>query len=84
MRIAVCDDEEKFRIQARDLIDKLSNSLDVIVDTYPDGRELLAAFDKNPYDVLFLDIEMPEMDGITLSKKDIMNQDMVLNSVKLN
>ena len=69
MRIAVCDDEEKFRVQARDMIEKLTNSLDVIVDTYPDGRRLLEAFDKVPYDVLFLDIEMPGMDGIALSKK---------------
>ena len=69
MRIAVCDDEEKFREQAREMIDKLAGSLDVIVDAYSDGRKLLEAFDRNPYDVLFLDIEMPAMDGITLAKK---------------
>ena len=69
MRIAVCDDEEKFRTQAREMIDKLAGSIDVIVDAYEDGRKLLAAFDTNPYDVLFLDIEMPAMDGITLAKK---------------
>jgi len=69
MRIAVCDDEEKFRTQEKDLIDKLAGSIDVIVDAYSDGRKLLEAFDKNPYDVLFLDIEMPAMDGITLAKK---------------
>lgn len=69
MRIAVCDDEEKFRTQEKKLIDKLAGSIDVIVDAYSDGRKLLEAFDKNPYDVLFLDIEMPAMDGITLAKK---------------
>lgn len=69
MRIAVCDDEEKFRMQAKEIIDKLAGSLDVIVDAYSDGRKLLEAFDKKPYDVLFLDIEMPVMDGITLAKK---------------
>ncbi len=69
MRIAVCDDEEKFRNQARDMVDKLAGSLDVVVDAYSDGNQLLAAFDKKPYDVLFLDIEMPVMDGITLAKK---------------
>lgn len=69
MRIAVCDDEEKFRVQEKVLIDKLAGSLDVIVDEYEDGRKLLEAFDRNPYDVLFLDIEMPAMDGITLAKK---------------
>jgi two-component system response regulator LytT len=69
MRIAVCDDEEKFRVQARDLIDKIAGSMDVVVDAYSDGRKLLEAFDKRPYDLLFLDIEMPMMDGITLAKK---------------
>ena len=69
MRIAVCDDEEKFRNQARDMVDKLAGSLDVVVDAYSDGNQLLAAFDKKPYDVLLLDIEMPVMDGITLAKK---------------
>ena len=69
MRIAVCDDEEKFRTQEKNLIDKLAGSIDVIVDAYSDGRKLLEPFDKNPYDVLFLDIEMPAMDGITLAKK---------------
>ncbi len=69
MRIAVCDDEERFREQERELIDKLAGSMDVVVDAYSDGRKLLEAFDKKPYDVLFLDIEMPAMDGITLAKK---------------
>ena len=69
MRIAVCDDEEKFRDQAKSMIDKISGSLDSVVDTYSDGYKLLEVFDRNPYDVLFLDIEMPAMDGITLAKK---------------
>ena len=69
MRIAVCDDEEKFREQAKNMIDKISGSLDIVVDTYSDGYKLLVVFDRNPYDVLFLDIEMPAMDGITLAKK---------------
>ena len=69
MRIAVCDDEEQFRLQLRDAIDKIYGSIDVIIDTFSDGRRLLERFDANPYDVLFLDIEMPAMDGITLAKR---------------
>ena len=67
MRIAVCDDEEVFRTQEKELIDKLAGSIDVIVDAYSDGRKLLEAFDKNPYDVLFLDIEMPGGSGLDLA-----------------
>ena len=69
MRIAVCDDEEKYRLQAKDGIDRLSQSMDVLVETFSDGKKLLEHFDKMPYEVVFLDIEMPSMDGITLAKK---------------
>ena len=69
MRIAICDDEDLFRFQIRDAIDKIYGSMDVIIDTFSDGRRLLERFDANPYDVLFLDIEMPAMDGITLAKR---------------
>ncbi len=69
MRVAVCDDEEIFQEQIRNLIDKIYNSMDVIVDVFSEGKQLLERFDANPYDVIFLDIEMPSMDGITLAKK---------------
>ena len=69
MRIAVCDDEERFLTDLRERIDKIYNSLDVVVDCYNSGRTLLKNFEKQPYDLVFLDIEMPEMDGITLAKK---------------
>lgn len=69
MRIAVCDDEELFGCQAKELIEKLTRSIDVCVDMYDDGKKLLDAFEQNPYDLLFLDIEMPKMDGISLAKK---------------
>ena len=69
MRVAVCDDEEIFQEQIRNLIDKIYNSMDVIVDMFSEGKKLLERFDANPYDVIFLDIEMPSMDGITLAKK---------------
>lgn len=69
MRIAICDDEEKFRVSEKQLIDRLCGSMDVIVDAFADGRKLIERFEKAPYEVVFLDIEMPEMDGITLAKK---------------
>ncbi len=69
MRIAVCDDEEKYRQDIKKRIDRVYNSLDVLLDEYSDGRELIKNFEKNPYDMVFLDIEMPAMDGITLARK---------------
>ena len=69
MRIAVCDDEERFLEDIKNRIYTIYNSLDVIVDCYDNGRNLLKNFEKQPYELVFLDIEMPEMDGITLAKK---------------
>ena len=69
MRIAVCDDEQKFIDDFKRITDKLYPSLDMVVDTFSDGAELLKRFGFRAYDLVFLDIEMPEMDGITLAEK---------------
>lgn len=69
MRIAICDDEEKYRVQLKTVLDKLLVDEDWDIDTYDDGRILNEKFSDNPYDLVFLDIEMPAVDGITLAKK---------------
>lgn len=69
MRIAICDDEEKFCIRLREQIEQIYQSLDVLVDIYQNGVDLLAHFKGYPYDLIFLDIEMPAMDGLLLAKK---------------
>lgn len=68
MRIAICDDEEQYRTQLRALITRLGGDLDHEINSFYDGHDLLAEFDRKPYDIVFLDIEMPEMDGITLAR----------------
>lgn len=69
MRIAVCDDEQRFICDLKKDLDELYSSLDMITDGYTSGEELLKGFRRKAYDVVFLDIEMPEMDGITLAGK---------------
>ncbi len=69
MRISICDDEEIYRSNLRNELEKIINSLDVVIDSYECGTELLKRFEKQEYDLLFLDIEMPQMDGITLAKR---------------
>lgn len=69
MRIAVCDDELHCRRQLADAVDGITKSLDVITIAFESGTELLQAFGKNPFDLVFLDIEMPGMDGITLARE---------------
>ena len=69
MRIAICDDEEIYRIELKSLLDKLLINVDYNIDTFDDGNRLTESFKGLPYDLVFLDIEMPAVDGITLAKK---------------
>ena len=69
MRIAICDDEEKYRIELKTILDKLLINADYNIDTFEDGKVLEESFAATPYDLVFLDIEMPSIDGITLAKK---------------
>lgn len=68
MRIAICDDEEIYRVELKTILDKLLINVDYNIDTFDDGRQLMESFNKAPYDLVFLDIEMPAIDGITLAK----------------
>lgn len=69
MRIAVCDDEAMFTQDFTAIIKKLYQSLEMTVDEFLDGETLLESFQNEPYDIVFLDIEMPETDGIALAKQ---------------
>ncbi len=69
MRIAICDDEAQCRQQAVQAINACTKSLDILTDLFENGNNLLQSFQKTPYDLVFLDIEMPEIDGIRLARK---------------
>ena len=71
-RIAVCDDEQS---QLQNHTKKLSlyaeaHHVSFHIDTYPSAEAFLFAFEENRnIDLLLLDIEMAEMNGIELAKK---------------
>ena len=69
MRIAICDDENRIAEQLKALIESAVKSLDVWIETYTDGNELLGKFDQKKYDIVFLDIEMPAIDGLSVARK---------------
>lgn len=67
MNIAICDDEKVFIQEIKQKIQITSEKIKtkITIDEYTKGKNLLKSNSK--YDVVFLDIEMPEMDGLTLA-----------------
>ena len=69
MRIAICDDEPKTAEGLNSMIENAFKSLDILIDVFTDGNELLHRFAQKSYDIVFLDIEMPAIDGLTAARK---------------
>ena len=69
MRIAICDDEPQFLNDFCRITGRLYQSLDILTDSFTSGSELLRQFRQRAYDLVFLDIEMPEMDGLSLAEQ---------------
>lgn len=69
MRIAVCDDEAIFREQLVGKLEKYFQSLDLIICTYASGEELLLHINDGQFDLVFLDIEMPGLDGLETARR---------------
>lgn len=69
MRIAICDDQEVCLEQTISAVKKCLQGLEARIDSFKGGGAFLRAFQEKPYDLVFLDIEMPEIDGISLAKK---------------
>jgi len=64
-RILVVDDDEMVRIALNELLRPEGFE----VHTVSSGTEALKRIDENSYDLLILDIIMPEMDGFELCKR---------------
>lgn len=69
MRIAICDDQAECRRQTESAIRECLRGADYGIDVFKEGKAFLQTFQKKAYDLVFLDIEMPEMDGITVAKE---------------
>ena len=75
MQIAICDDEVSMVQILEEKIKKLLP--DAVIEKYLSGNEMIASRSKP--DILFLDIQMPGMDGMETAKvlrQD--NEDMIL------
>ena len=66
IRIAVCDDEVIFVRCLRDMVEALfeKQGMEFQCFVYTNAPELIQAHRKEEFQLLFLDIDMPEMSGI--------------------
>lgn len=66
LRVAVCDDDEKTLEETMELLTQYGK-IRLQADGYTSGTALLAAGKK--YDILLLDIDMADMDGIEVARR---------------
>lgn len=72
MKIALCDDEKSFLAWFKKRLEQQLPAVqadEFSVDLYSDERSLLKAQARQSYDVLFLDIHMPDIDGMTVARQ---------------
>jgi len=71
-KIAVCDDEAADITYAENLIKKWAKEREkeILIDRFFSAEAFLFEYEnKKDYDILLLDIEMKEMDGVTMAKR---------------
>ncbi|MCI9003940.1 MAG: response regulator transcription factor [Lachnospiraceae bacterium] len=69
MNVAICDDEQPGRSRIRSLVQR--QGMECQIEEFPSGQALLQAIDGAGEwpDILFLDISMDGMDGISVAKE---------------
>jgi CheY-like chemotaxis protein len=65
LRILVTEDNPITQVLMVDLLEKLGHT----VLTASSGREALAALERQPFDVVLMDVEMPDMSGLEITSQ---------------
>lgn len=69
MKILICDDSILARKQLRDSILEVDSSIEIV--EAKDGKECVDLFTSNSFDLVFIDIVMPVLDGVSAVKSII-------------
>lgn len=73
IRVAVCDDQptdlQRINQAILEIMKELGLEESIDIRLFADGKSLYESNSKNPFDLLFLDIEMPEWNGMELAKR---------------
>ena len=71
MNILICDDDKKDMDRLQKLIDQYDEEhhIEALVCCYERGEDLLSALEKFMPDIIFLDINMDEIDGLTIAER---------------
>lgn len=66
MKIAICDDDDIFLSKLSNMLSGILNeqTIDYELFSFSDGEGLLAAAESSDFDLIFLDIDMPKIDGM--------------------
>ena len=82
IKVAICDDEQQMTTQIEELVIRagIKRGVRVYTDIFFSAGSLMDYIRQgNEYDIIYLDIEMPQMDGIEFAKKlREMNSEAVL------
>lgn len=71
LRIAICDDNAEFSVQINSYLEQRTEVSCCIFDN---GDDLITSHRKTPFDIIFLDVVMPMLNGIDTAK-EIRQQD---------
>lgn len=69
IRIAVVDDEEMFILSFQKDLKRLfkQNNVDFLISSFTSGSEFLESYEEAKYDLIFLDIDIPDVNGIEIA-----------------
>ena len=71
LKVAICDDEEKIGLNYKDEIEKILKiyGIEYEIDVFIDGYSFLEKHVKKKYDLVFMDIDMPRLNGMEVASE---------------